>query len=74
METKIPGLSPAFASEFQKGMSTRLFVATMIMQGLMTNPDSDEYYIGNGKKTTSTENKVKLCYQLADELLNQEQK
>lgn len=67
------GQQPAFATSafgdgegvYDPGMSTRLYIATMAMQGMLSNPNRELRY-------DNVENFIKNCYEYADELLKQE--
>jgi len=53
------------------GLNKREYFAGQIMQGLISNVDSEKYSLGGGQKTDSAENKAKFCIIMADELLKQ---
>lgn len=55
----------------QMGLTKREYFAVNVMQGLMSNPDSDKYNLGNGLMSNTAENKAKFCIIIADELLKQ---
>lgn len=66
MEKEKLGEDPAFPYEdmHDKGMSKRLYIATMAMQGIMA---SNECGVGHIPSTVA-----KWAYEIADEMLKQE--
>lgn len=71
-----PCINPAYDGNWNKdptrnGLTKLEYFSAKVMQGLMSNVDSEKYSLGNGTKTDTAENKAKFCVIIADELLKQ---
>lgn len=85
MNTEKLGQEPAFACMYgtsengylQEGMSKRFYAACMVLQGLLSNPNTAEQIISHaGIVNAETANAIvcETAYEIADELLKQENK
>jgi hypothetical protein len=70
------GQEPAFTTSaglsgnediYQAGISKRFYTSCMVMQGLLANSNYKDSDAHNKKESF-----IKLCYEIADELLRQE--
>ncbi len=60
-----------FSSDEEYKEYLRSYFAGLVMQGLISSPDSEKYNIGDGNKTDNAVGKSKFCVLMADELLKQ---